>query len=109
MRSSFSRFLAVARHAASSAAATTQSNSKPITGAIYAASQAVWASAAAAPSEAWLRSSIGVPTTRGFASSNGSGDDAYYDFEDRIVYPTPRAFVGEPAPEFVAPGEGVHF
>ncbi|KIY91800.1 peroxiredoxin (alkyl hydroperoxidereductase subunit C) [Monoraphidium neglectum] len=40
---------------------------------------------------------------RGFAASAGSGDEYGYEFEDRIVYPAPRAFVGEPAPDFVAP------
>jgi hypothetical protein len=42
--------------------------------------------------------------SRGFAAAAGGGEDDYDAYSDeRILYPSPRAFVGEPAPEFVAP------
>ncbi|GBF99123.1 thioredoxin-dependent peroxide reductase [Raphidocelis subcapitata] len=54
--------------------------------------RAAAAAAAAAPAGA-----------RGFAASAGSDDDAALGFEDRILYPAPKAFVGERAPDFTAP------
>jgi alkyl hydroperoxide reductase subunit AhpC len=46
---------------------------------------------------------------RGFAAAAAGSDGAAappppaYDLDDRVLYPAPRAFVGEPAPDFAAP------
>lgn len=80
---------------ASSATSLSEASSAIPGGALWAASKTACAATSADPS--WR---FNAPT-RGFASN---GDDAaFYDYDDRVVYPSPRAFVGEPAPEFVAP------
>ena len=64
-----------------------------VAGALWAASAKVAGSGAAA---------VVAAPVRGFAASAGSGDE-FSDY-DRILYPAPRAFVGEDAPDFIAPG-----
>lgn len=82
----------------SRACAAQQPEATPVAGALWVAVRPAAASIADASSAACCA----PPTAARYFASSGAGGD-YLDFDDRIVYPAPRAFVGEPAPEFVAP------